>query len=97
MSCTCSERHKALTWTAQGPTPHEATCVSNLDSFQRQAAEKRRLADENARALVERVHPAYAADHAALVAYLLSAVRRADWHAVADAACDLRVLEAKRS
>ena len=35
-------------------------------------------------------------DHAALVAYLLSAVRRADWHAVSDAANDLRVLEAKR-
>lgn len=33
--------------------------------------------------------------HAALVAYLLSAVRRADWHAVSDAANDLRVLESK--
>ena len=36
-------------------------------------------------------------DHAALVAYLLSAVRRGDWHAVSDAANDLRVLEAQRS
>jgi len=36
------------------------------------------------------------ADHAALVAYLLSAVRRKDWHAVSDAANDLRVLEASR-
>lgn len=35
-------------------------------------------------------------DHAALVAYLLSAVRRKDWHAVSDAANDLRVLEARR-
>lgn len=35
--------------------------------------------------------------HAALVAYLLSAVRRKDWHAVSDAANDLRVLEAKES
>lgn len=35
-------------------------------------------------------------DHAILVEYLLSAVRRGDWHGVADAACDLRVLEAKR-
>lgn len=35
-------------------------------------------------------------DHAALVAYLLSAVRRKDWHAVSDAANDLRVMEAKR-
>lgn len=34
-------------------------------------------------------------DHAALVNYLLSAVRRADWHAVSDAANDLRVLEAR--
>lgn len=34
-------------------------------------------------------------DHAALVAYLLSAVRRKDWHAVSDAANDLRVLEAR--
>lgn len=33
--------------------------------------------------------------HAALVAYLLSAVRRKDWHAVSDAANDLRVLESK--
>lgn len=38
----------------------------------------------------------YEADHAALVAYLLSAVRRSDWHAVSDAANDLRVLEARR-
>lgn len=35
-------------------------------------------------------------DHATLVAYLLSAVRRKDWHAVSDAANDLRVLEASR-
>lgn len=35
-------------------------------------------------------------DHAALVTYLLSAVRRNDWHAVSDAANDLRVLEARR-
>jgi len=35
-------------------------------------------------------------DHAALVTYLLSAVRRRDWHAVSDAANDLRVLEARR-
>lgn len=34
-------------------------------------------------------------DHAALVAYLLSAVRGSDWHAVSDAANDLRVLEAR--
>lgn len=35
-------------------------------------------------------------DHAALTAYLLSAVRRRDWHAVSDAANDLRVLESSR-
>lgn len=35
-------------------------------------------------------------DHAVLVAYLLSAVRREDWHAVSDAANDLRVLEASK-
>lgn len=35
-------------------------------------------------------------DRAVLVAYLLSAVRRSDWHAVSDAANDLRVLEARR-
>lgn len=33
--------------------------------------------------------------HAALVAYLLSAAQRQDWHAVSDAANDLRVLEAR--
>ena len=38
----------------------------------------------------------YVDDHGALVAYLLSAVRRKDWHAVSDAANDLRVLEASR-
>lgn len=43
----------------------------------------------------ERVSPLIADDHAALVAYLLSAVRRKDWHAVSDAANDLRVLEAR--
>jgi hypothetical protein len=34
--------------------------------------------------------------HATLVAYLLAAVDRSDWHAVSDAANDLRVLEAIR-
>ncbi len=38
----------------------------------------------------------YDADHAALLTYLLSAVRRRDWHAVSDAANDLRVLEASK-
>jgi hypothetical protein len=32
---------------------------------------------------------------AELVAYLLMKVRAADWHAVADAACDLREIDAK--
>jgi hypothetical protein len=31
-----------------------------------------------------------------LINYLLSKVEQADWHAVADAANDLRVLEAQR-
>lgn len=31
----------------------------------------------------------------ALIAYLLSCVEREDWHAVSDAANDLRVLEAE--
>lgn len=47
-------------------------------------------------AYVDEIAPDKAdADHAALVAYLLSAVRRSDWHAVSDAANDLRVLEAR--
>ena len=33
---------------------------------------------------------------ATLIAYLLAAVDRADWHAVSDAANDLRVLEARK-
>lgn len=37
----------------------------------------------------------YEADHAALVEYLQSCVRRFDWHGASDAANDLRVLEAK--
>jgi hypothetical protein len=43
-----------------------------------------------------RLDDGYEQDHAALLAYLLSAVRRKDWHAVSDAANDLRVLEASR-
>lgn len=34
--------------------------------------------------------------HAALVEYLRTSVDAGDWHAVADAACDLRVLEAQK-
>jgi hypothetical protein len=37
------------------------------------------------------------AQHTALVAYLLSKVSAEDWHAVADAACDLREIDAKLS
>lgn len=35
-------------------------------------------------------------DHKVLVSYLMSCVRRKDWHGVSDAANDLRVLEAKQ-
>ena len=38
----------------------------------------------------------YEEHHAVLVAYLKSKVEIADWHAVADAAMDLRELEAKK-
>jgi hypothetical protein len=37
----------------------------------------------------------YEAHHEALVAYLHEKVKISDWHGVADAACDLRVLEAQ--
>lgn len=37
----------------------------------------------------------YAERHAALVLYLRAKVEEADWHAVGDAATDLRVLEAR--
>lgn len=46
--------------------------------------------------LIENVtEVAYAQARATLIAYLSHKVGLADWHGVADAACDLRVLEAE--
>lgn len=42
------------------------------------------------------VEAKYASARAALIAYLKMKVDQADWHAVSDAANDLRVLEAER-
>lgn len=39
----------------------------------------------------------YARARGALIDYLRHKVEVADWHAVADAACDLRVMEAEHS
>lgn len=44
----------------------------------------------------ESISPLVADAHATLVAYLLLAVQRKDWHAVWDAAIDLKLLEASR-
>lgn len=57
------------------------------------------LADEisDLRGELRRELEPHPVDHrAVLVAYLKSAVERCDWHAVSDAANDLRVLEASK-